>query len=360
MRSKSLAFLASLFLLGPAGSSGALAASEATLREAIASYNSGDYINCASLLEMQVKGALSGDAYAHYYLANAMVKLNRNKEARVHYEVAAALAPRTTLARYAKTAISGLNVPVASIEVQDRIVARPSGTPRVIASSGKAPAATSSPEEPEESAAPPYDPREIDATFIKTKRPTADTNAVLAQVAASLKTAPKKILEELKAFGITVLVTPGMLEADPDLATERPRGYVHGGGYTNCPAMYRGSNKTILIAERVSWLSGLPQPNRGVQSAMLHEMGHAFDHCRSHISASAGFSMAYKKDLGKLTNTQKNAYPYFTQEDGAGESELFAELFSFAADKRLLRNGHNGGLAQSFPSSFAYIQRLIQ
>lgn len=358
---KSLAIIAALFLLSPVVmSSGALAASDAALREAIASYNNGDYINCVSVLESQVTGPLSGDAYAHYYLANAMVKLNRNQEARVHYEVAASLAPRTTLARHAKTAITALNAAaIAVAPVQDRIIARPTGTPRVTAAAAAEPIAVS-PQPIESRPVQPFNPRDIDPSFIKVKRPTADTNQVLAQVVSSLKLPPQKIVEELKTFGITVMVTPGMLEADPELATERPRGYVHGGGYTNCPAMYRGASKTIMIAERVSWLSGLPQPNRDVEASMLHEMGHAFDHCRSNISSSASFTMAYKNDLGKLSNTQKNQFPYYTQEDGAGESELFAELFSYAADKNLLRHEHNNSLAKSFPSSFSYIKRLVQ
>lgn len=347
-------------MLSPAVlSSGAFAAPADIRQQAIAAYSKGDYQRCTTLLEAGCAAGLSHDPTSHYYLANALLKLNRTREARGHYEVVLALAPNTTLANYATAGLASMNAAVKNP------VPTTAEKPLVAAVKEAAQANEEQKKQAEEALFPTtipkdFNPASIDKSFIEVKRPTADTNFALSQVDHALKIVPKSLQEELRTFGVKVMVTPGMLEADPELATAVPRGYVHGGGYTNCPAMYRGNSKLILISERVSWKSSVPRQNPEICASMLHEMGHAFDHCRNNISQKASYMQIYAEDLGHLSNTQKNRFPYYTQGDGGGESELFAELFSFAVDPRLLTVKYNGDLAKAFPKTFKYITNVIK
>lgn len=93
---------------------------------------------------------------------------------------------------------------------------------------------------------------------------------------------------------------------------------------------------------------------------MLHEMGHALDHCRNFPSAGSAFAAIYKRDADKQSNTERSKFQYYTQEGDAGASELFAQLFSIAVDPRLLQKDGNKQLAEGFPSSLSYIKTLIR
>ncbi|CAN5304467.1 hypothetical protein BH11CYA1_BH11CYA1_45130 [soil metagenome] len=189
------------------------------LTAAVAAYNRGDFTGCVSILDNACRASLSADAQAHYYLANALVKLNRHNEAQYHYEQARRLAPNTPLAQYATSAIATLN---ASAQL----------------ASGSASSATS-------------------------------TNSASS------------------------------------------------------------AGKQISGAE-----AGKQQ--------------------------RAGFISSYNADLQRLTNTQKNRFPYYTQGGGTGESEAFAELFSFAMDPRLLTIEYNRDLANSLPLTFKQVKSVAK
>ncbi len=58
----------------------------------------------------------------------------------------------------------------------------------------------------------------------------------------------------------------------------------------------------------------------------MHEFGHAYDHTASYSKADS-FVKAYEDDGKYLGNEQRNKFEYFLQENDAGRSEMFAELF---------------------------------
>ncbi len=201
--------------------------------------------------------------------------------------------------------------------------------------------------------------KDVDSSFITVQRHTADTDSTLIQVCRALKLVPKQIVEDLKGGGITVLVTPTVLEAMPGSAMEKPRGYDHGGGYSNAGALF--SSPRIIIGERVSYLSGVAQPNTSVASAMLHEMGHAYDHVGGNLSSKGKFKECYRDDFAHITNTQRTKHSYYTQEGDAGASELFAQLFSYEIYKSQTRNDqHATDLQVTFPLCTKYIANLIK
>lgn len=340
----------------------ALAASDMTLDRAIAYYNQGDYKRCVLMLEEACENSLARDGKAHYYLANALVRVERKKDALIQYEIAAALGTGTQLERLAKQGADSLaRAGAASLPSQAQIT---SAAPKQTNATQKSAAPTTpqiaSNAATQQTAKNIVARSETEGLPIEIQRQTTDTDSVVIQTHTALFGVPNSIISELRNFGVKVLITPTVLEAMPEMASETPRGYIHGGGYTNCAALYRGAKKTIFIAERVSWLSGLPQPNSRVSDTMLHEMGHALDHCRNFPSAGSAFAAIYKRDADKQSNTERSHFQYYTQEGDAGASELFAQLFSIAVDPHLLQKDGNKQLAEGFPSSLNYIKSLIR
>ena len=186
-------------------------------------------------------------------------------------------------------------------------------------------------------------------------RRTQYTDKTEQQVRAAISKVPKRVQESVKSAGITIFIVPDMLSAHPELNIEKPRGY-HGGGYDNCGGMFSSGPKKIYICERVSWRNSPLQENWHLPATSLHEMGHAYDHTGSYSKAEE-FVKAYEDDGKYLGSEQRRTWEYFLQENDAGRSEMFAELFvasiSPSDDKRA------AGLSQAFPRCTKYVQGLL-
>ncbi len=200
---------------------------------------------------------------------------------------------------------------------------------------------------------------DFDKTMIVIHKHTGDTDAVYAQVITALSLIPRHVKEELSNFGTKIVIARTLVDANPEMRHEKPRGYIHGGGYDNCPGMYTPNNKQIFVGERASWHNSPPQLNHWVKSTMLHEMGHAYDHCRSDESGSSSFKAAYQKDFQHLSLSEKNEHYYYCQEGDAGPSELFAELFALNLSSAGGIDERSPSLGKSFPSCLSYIQSFV-
>ncbi len=348
------------------GLSGTAALAQQSLKQAITLYNKNDFASCTALLLKDINGSLRNNASAHYYLATACLRLGQNKAAAEHYLATSRLAPGTVYDNYSKKALQSImarasSVP-AAIKEQYQRQSSQGHTSTISGAHSNSSSSSSSSAGFSEVSDPTLQPaslKDVDASFITVQRRTADTDTTLIQVCRALKSVPKEIVEDLKGGGITVVVTPTVLEAMPGSAMEKPRGYDHGGGYTNAGALFHAPK--IVIGERVSYLSSVPEPNTRVASGMLHEMGHAYDHVKGNLSQKGKFKECYQEDLSHITNTQRTRHSYYTQENGAGASELFAELFSYGIYKSQIR-GEQGAadLQVTFPRCTKYIADLIR
>ncbi len=200
---------------------------------------------------------------------------------------------------------------------------------------------------------------DIDQKMIVIHKRTDDTDAVYAQVINALSLIPRHVKEELSNFGTKIVIARTLLDVNPEMAHDKPRGYIHGGGYDNCPGMYIPSNNQIFVGERASWHNSPPQLNHWVKSTMLHEMGHAYDHCRSDESRSSAFTAAYQKDFQHLSVSEKNEHYYYCQEGDAGPCELFAELFALNLSSAGGIDQRSPSLARAFPTCFSHIQTFV-
>ena len=171
------------------------------------------------------------------------------------------------------------------------------------------------------------------------------TEKIEPQVRQALDKIPVNVQEALKRDGIAILIVPDILSVKPEFATEKPRGY-HGGGYDNCGGLYYPTDKKVFICERLSWNNGPLKENWDVISTMLHECGHALDHT-SNYSKSDEFVKAYEDDQKYLGSEQRKTFEYFLQENDAGRSEMFAELFLANISPR--NDRYAGDLAKAFP-----------
>lgn len=348
------------------GLSGTAALAQESLKQAIALYNKNDFASCTALLSKDINGSLRNNASAHYYLATACLRLGQNNAAAEHYLATSRLAPGTVYDSYSKKALQSImarasSVPAAIREQYQRQSSQGQTATSSGASSNSGSSSSSSAgfSEVSDPTLQPASLKDVDASFITVQRRTADTDTTLIQVCRALKSVPKEIVEDLKGGGITVLVTPTVLEAMPGSAMEKPRGYDHGGGYTNAGALFHSPN--IVIGERVSYLSSVPEPNRRVASSMLHEMGHAYDHVKGNLSQKGKFKECYQEDFSHITNTQRTRHSYYTQENGAGASELFAELFSYGIYKSQISSEQGAAdLQVTFPRCTKYIADLIR
>jgi len=339
------------------------AAEQDSLKQAVALFNKGDYAACTALLNRDINGSLKNNAAAHYYLGTALLRLNQNNAAAEHYLSTSKLAPGTVYDDYSRKALKSImaragNMP-NSLKEQYQALTNPGRSGQTAATNSQSTNSGYRQTEDDDQTLPTAALKDVDSTFISTGRHTADTDRTLVQVMRAIKLVPKNIVDELKAGGISVLVTPTILEAMPGSAMDKPRGYDHGGGYTNCGALFHSPR--IFIGERVSYLSSVPYLNRNIASSMLHEMGHAYDSVKGHLSQSGEFDRCYKEDFSHITNTQRTRHSYYTQSDGAGASEIFAQLFSYAIYKSQVKADEDASDLQiTFPRCTKYIKDLIK
>lgn len=346
--------------------SGTQVLAQESLTKAIALYNKSDFATCSSLLSKDINGSLKNNPYAHYYLASAFLRMGQYTYAAEHYLATSRLAPGTTYDAYSRKALLSImpragNIPEAMKEQYKRLTStgQAQAATSAGASSGSSSGTSTGFSEVTDPTLAAATLKDVDSKFITVARRSADTDNTLIQICRALKSVPKEIVEDLKADGITVVVTPTVLESMPGYAMEKPRGYNHGGGYTNTGALF--SYPKIVIGERVSYLSGVPEPNNRVASSMLHEMGHAYDHVKGSLSQKGAFKERYKEDFDHITNSQRTKHSYFTQEDGAGASELFAELFSYGIYKSQVRTDQGAAdLQVTFPRCTKYMSDLIK
>ncbi|MBZ0187309.1 MAG: PDZ domain-containing protein, partial [Candidatus Obscuribacterales bacterium] len=110
-----------------------------------------------------------------------------------------------------------------------------------------------------------------DKALITIHKRTNNTDYIYNQVAMGIKQLPSTVKDELRQHGCSILIAPTIVDARPELRNTKPEGYLHGGGYDNCPGMFSSDTKTLYIAETASWRNNPPQLNRWALPTTLHE-----------------------------------------------------------------------------------------
>ena len=119
------------------------------------------------------------------------------------------------------------------------------------------------------------------------------------------------------------------------------------------------SGWSIHIPRKLLWAEAMS--DELLVFMLLHEMGHAYDSVKGHLSQSGEFDRCYKEDFSHITNTQRTRHSYYTQSDGAGASEIFAQLFSYAIYKSQVKADEDASDLQiTFPRCTKHIKDLIK
>jgi len=112
----------------------------------------------------------------------------------------------------------------------------------------------------------------------------------------------------------------------------------------NCSELYDTPQ-----AARGHWKSSLPLLKDQIQ----HEIGHALAHC-DQLTKDPSFIAAYKADVGKLGDEEKN-YLYFVDPE-KGIHEAFAEAFSLVVDGKCVAKD----FSTHFPHTCEWIRQYLQ
>lgn len=319
-----------------------VSAQTSDLKTAHGLMQSGKYAEAVVLFQKAVAGPAKNNALAHYYLATCLMQLGKTADARAQYKITLSLNPPPVIASYCHRALG----------------TQPNSTPASSGGTTATTAETSAVAATSTTASLKIDPADKD--FVTIHRKTPDSDKIYNTVMNALSVVPKAIKDDIKGGGCKILVCPTILEANPHLNQTRPEGYLHGGGYDNCPGMFYSGTKILYIAERAQWKNSPPRLNWMAASTTLHELGHAYDFCKGNMSSGSEFEKLYKEDYGRLSVSQKNEHQYYCQEDGGerGRAELFAELFAVSHGTAGGIDRSSGQLAAAFPNCYKFIKGL--
>lgn len=196
-----------------------------------------------------------------------------------------------------------------------------------------------------------------DASLVSVYRRTADTPSVYAAVLQGLADLPPSIKRELMLQGVTIVVTPTVLEALPDLEGQSPRGYRYHDNFNYSGALYWPVTKTVYVAERVPW-SDDPDVKMRYSATVLHEIGHAVDY-QTKATLSLEYMQAYKTDCQHISNSDRATFSYYTTGDEQGPQEMFAELFAIACCPPAEIRSDSRGMEKVFPRCFNYVKSQL-
>jgi hypothetical protein len=198
-----------------------------------------------------------------------------------------------------------------------------------------------------------------DSKLISIFKRTHDTPFVYGEVLRAIGYLPADLKEILYGDGVKIVLTPSVLEALPDLATNAPRGYRYYSSYNYCGALYSPKNKTVYVAEQVPYRRDLVASQLQLTATLLHEVGHAIDYAKGASKAEA-YLEAYKNDTGHISNSDRSRFDYFTIDNEGGAEEMFAELFAIALCPPKERGESSRGLEQAFPKTYQYVKNIAR
>jgi hypothetical protein len=141
---------------------------------------------------------------------------------------------------------------------------------------------------------------------------------------------PPPVLRALRRGGVKFVYAERLIDAYPELASERPSGWSGGDTWENCEGVYMPARKEIFVARKRRLIQPPEYRVSDRQAGALnHETGHGLDAALGLPSREQRWQDAYEKDAAKLTDEEKRYLAYYLQVDYRGSAEAFAELFAF-------------------------------
>ncbi|HEY9733559.1 MAG TPA: tetratricopeptide repeat protein [Drouetiella sp.] len=156
--------------------------------------------------------------------------------------------------------------------------------------------------------------------------------ALITAVKSQIENYPKNVRQLLIENRIEVVLTPTLIDKNPEMKNREGRGY---DGYTlkSCPGMFQGG-RSIVICERTMDESTEavhdPIPTSHILRTLNHECGHAIDRCLGNICVTDDYKHNYLLDAAaaqRLDASVSRDLAYYLQKSVAGQQECCGELF---------------------------------
>jgi hypothetical protein len=212
-------------------------------------------------------------------------------------------------------------------------------------------------------------PLEADETALETtflaRLPmlTPVSQAFQERTAAAIQSIPDNVWRQIHAAGWRVQLAEFVVDVQPDLVSDRPRGWPADATWQNSDAIHLPAERLLVLAEKRRNRGGQVVPSARVAGVLRHELGHAFDMVNGgrnrFRSESKDFRAAYLADVRKMTAESNQELAYYLQDSDAGRQEAFAEAFGI-----LLGGGsdepHLHAFQECFPQVLALVRRDLQ
>lgn len=179
-----------------------------------------------------------------------------------------------------------------------------------------------------------------------------------AEVDEHLSRLSPKVQKTLSDAGVKIeTARDSVTEAMPHLSGQGTRNTGDSRTWDQVHGIYDPISRRAVASEYIKFGSGY---YRQGDNAMLHEVGHAYDHATARVapytefSSSKAFREAYKADVAALSPTQRRMNRYFLQRGPTGRDETFAELFAHTHGK------DTGGMNLTFPRSYSLVKEEVK
>lgn len=182
--------------------------------------------------------------------------------------------------------------------------------------------------------------------------------SVITAVREQIRKYPKSVKKMLYENHIEVVLTPTLIDKNPEMKNQEGRGY---DGYTlkSCPGMFQ-DGRSIVICERTmdEYTESVhdPIPTERILATLNHECGHAIDSCLGDLSESDEFKHVYLLDAAaaqRLDASVSRDLAYYLQKSEAGQQECCGELLGIILGTD---NDRSEKMKTAFPQTINFLK----
>ena len=189
--------------------------------------------------------------------------------------------------------------------------------------------------------------QELSSVTISLVSATTVSDRFQRETETATRSVPPQVWKTLDDAGWRVQLAEFVVDAAPSLRGVRPNGWPRHLTWDNSDAIHLPNAKLLILAEKRRNRAGEIVASSRVAGVLRHEIGHAFDMAASrrgqHLSASQEFAEAYRHDISRVSDADRDSLAYYLQPGRSGSQETFAEAFAVAL---------GGGSSEMEPAAF--------